>query len=390
MTIRKYILLALMMVIGVCSKAMPNDTIVSMVTFYPGQDVYELEGHSAIRVTTPQADVAVSYGMFDFNAPNFIYRFVKGETDYWVATLSWHAFEMAYVGQGRRIVEQQISLSSQETQRLLDLLSENLQPENRVYRYNYVKDNCATRPLRIIERAFGDSIVLGEPVGEVAGEQTFRKMMTYYHRNYPWYQFGIDLALGSGIDYELNNREKSFAPIVLADQLENATVGGRKVVVSTRVINDVDAYAAEESPTAWYMTPIVVFTIILVIVIAVTVWDIRRRKVTAAVDAVLYSVLGLAGCLLTFLIFVSTHEATSPNWLYLWINPFCFIAAIGVWIKRAEKLVKCYQIVNFVTLLAFVVVWACGIQHGNIAFLPIIAADLARSACFLLVKRKTN
>jgi hypothetical protein len=215
-------------------------------------------------------------------------------------------------------------------------------------------------------------------------------MMTYYHRNYPWYQFGIDLALGSGIDYELNNREKSFAPIVLADQLENATVGGRKVVVSTRVINDVDAYAAEESPTAWYMTPIVVFTIILVIVIAVTVWDIRRRKVTAAVDAVLYSVLGLAGCLLTFLIFVSTHEATSPNWLYLWINPFCFIAAIGVWIKRAEKLVKCYQIVNFVTLLAFVVVWACGIQHGNIAFLPIIAADLARSACFLLVKRKTN
>jgi hypothetical protein len=390
MTIRKYILLALMMVIGVCSKAMPNDTIVSMVTFYPGQDVYELEGHSAIRVTTPQADVAVSYGMFDFNAPNFIYRFVKGETDYWVATLPWHAFEMAYVGQGRRIVEQQINLSSQETQRLLDLLSENLQPENRVYRYNYVKDNCATRPLRIIERAFGDSIVLGKPVGEVAGEQSFRKMMTYYHRNYPWYQFGIDLALGSGIDYELNNREKSFAPIVLADQLENAIVGGRKVVVSTRVINDVDAYAAEESPTAWCLTPIVVFTIILVIVITVTVWDIRRRKVTAAVDAVLYSVLGLAGCLLTFLIFVSTHEATSPNWLYLWINPFCFIAAIGVWIKRAEKLVKCYQIVNFVTLLAFVVVWACGIQHGNIAFLPIIAADLARSACFLLVKRKTN
>lgn len=390
MTLRKYILSALLCMVGIAANALPSDTIISMVTFYPGADVYELEGHSAIRVTTPREDVAVSYGMFDYNSPNFVYRFVKGETDYWVAALPWVVFENAYVGQGRRIVEQQLDLTPKQKERLIYLLYDNLKPEHRVYRYNYVKDNCATRPLRIVEAAIGDTITLCEPSGEVAGEQTFRSMMTYYHRNYPWYQFGIDLALGSGIDYVLPTREKAFAPISLFEQLENATVNGKKIVLKTNVINDVDALAAEESATPRILTPLVVFTILLLVVAWFYIHDVKRKRLTAIVDTIFYGTLGIAGLILTFLIFVSTHEATSPNWLYLWINPLCLIAAIGVWIKDAQKLVKCYQILNFALLLVFVVAWICGVQHFNIAILPIIAANFLRSACFLLVTRKTN
>jgi hypothetical protein len=377
-----------MLIVGLMANALPTDTVVSMVTFYPGADIYELEGHSAIRVTTPREDVAVSYGMFDFNAPNFVYRFVKGETDYWVAAVPWSAFENAYTRQGRRIVEQQLNLNSDQTNRLLQLLTENLSPENRVYRYNYVKDNCATRPLSIVELALGDSIVLGPPSADIDKQHSFRDVMTYYHHNYPWYQFGIDLALGSGIDYKLSNREKAFAPVVLADQLESATAGGKKVVSRTNVINDVAADAAIEEQTPFLLTPIFVFSLILLLVLLISVHDVRAKRITPAVDTIIYGTIGLVSLLLTFLIFVSTHEATSPNWLYLWINPLCFIAAIGVWIKRAQKLVKCYQIVNFVAMLAFVVAIVGNAQHVNIAIIPILLADFVRSACFLLVSRK--
>lgn len=385
---RKLCTLALMLIVGLMANALPTDTVVSMVTFYPGADIYELEGHSAIRVTTPREDVAVSYGMFDFNAPNFVYRFVKGETDYWVAAVPWSAFENAYTRQGRRIVEQQLNLNSDQTNRLLQLLTENLSPENRVYRYNYVKDNCATRPLSIVELALGDSIVLGPPSADIDKQHSFRDVMTYYHHNYPWYQFGIDLALGSGIDYKLSNREKAFAPVVLADQLESATAGGKKVVSRTNVINDVAADAAIEEQTPFLLTPIFVFSLILLLVLLISVHDVRAKRITPAVDTIIYGTIGLVSLLLTFLIFVSTHEATSPNWLYLWINPLCFIAAIGVWIKRAQKLVKCYQIVNFVAMLAFVVAIVGNAQHVNIAIIPILLADFVRSACFLLVSRK--
>lgn len=125
---------------------------VSFITCYAGSDIYELCGHSAIRIQYAGDDVAVNYGMFDFNAPNFVYRFVKGETDYMVGVYPFDLFVNSYARNGRKIVEQELNLTQAQASRLIELIEINLRPENRVYRYNYVKDNCATRPVAIIEK----------------------------------------------------------------------------------------------------------------------------------------------------------------------------------------------------------------------------------------------
>ena len=57
-----------------------GDYRVSLVTCYPGQIVYELYGHTAIRIQHGGMDKAYNFGMFSFSKPNFIYRFVKGRT----------------------------------------------------------------------------------------------------------------------------------------------------------------------------------------------------------------------------------------------------------------------------------------------------------------------
>ena len=62
-----------------------------------------------------------------------------------------------YRHEGRRVVEQELNLTPNEAQKLELLVGTNLMPENRTYRYNYVKDNCATRPLAIVENAIGDT-----------------------------------------------------------------------------------------------------------------------------------------------------------------------------------------------------------------------------------------
>ena len=124
--------------------------------------------------------------------------------------------------EGRRLKEQTFNLTPEEAGRLRELVEINLLPENRTYRYNYVRDNCSTRCIDIVERAIGDSVYLGAPAGELAENVSFRDMMAYHHRNYPWYQFGIDLALGNGIDHTLTNRQKAFAPTVLECQAEQA------------------------------------------------------------------------------------------------------------------------------------------------------------------------
>lgn len=398
-------------ILAACSSAFgfnADSLRVSFVNFYPGSQIWALEGHSALRLQYPgdslfnRFDLAVNYGIFDFNQSDFVYRFVKGETDYRVEAYDWNWCAEDYVNAGRRIVEHPLEMDSLQKARLWDLLLINLQPENKTYRYNYVKDNCATRPLRIVERAMGDSIILPSPRCDAPGcancgaeenaTVSFRDVMRHYHRNYPWYQFGIDLALGSGIDYPIDDREKAFAPVLLDAQLQYATVGGRKLTSDPVVL--FPGEDATDGPTPWYATPMFVFCLLLAIVTAITWRDIRRCKVTRWIDALLFFVFGLAGLLLTFLIFVSSHEATSPNWLYLWLNPLCLIVPALIWIKRCQKVVLYYQYLNTALILAMAIAWPFTGQSANWAFAPLIACDVMRSLSYIYVyqknKSKTN
>lgn len=81
---------------AITAAAVRQDTVVSFVNFYSGPDIYELEGHSALRIDMPAGDFAISYGTYNFDQPNFVYRFVKGETDYWVTAVPWQYMDNAY------------------------------------------------------------------------------------------------------------------------------------------------------------------------------------------------------------------------------------------------------------------------------------------------------
>ncbi len=385
----KKFLTALLALIA-CFTASAAITGVSIVNFYPGSDIYELEGHTALRVTTDDGrDFTVSYGEFDFDSPGFVYRFVKGETDYRMGIHPWELFEYPYRRQQRRIVAHRIDMDSLQLARLAGLLDENMKPENVVYRYNYVKDNCATRPLRIVEQALGDSIILGPTAfdAESAWPVTFRNIMRRYHRNYPWYQFGIDLALGSGIDYPLNYREEAFAPVVMDAQLARATVCGRPLVSETTVLCDYPADNAVLAPTPWFCHPLTVCWLFFAITVLVCIRDLKRRRVTRWFQAIYFAIMGLAGLLLTFLIFVSVHEATSPNWLLAWLNPLCLIVPVFIWLKKCKTVVFSYQIVNFAVLLLLLLLWCFIPQSTNPAFLPLVLADMAMAATYIAVNR---
>lgn len=385
---KKYLLSLIVLFISLA--ASPAITEVSIVNFYPGSDIYELEGHTALKITTDDGnEFAVSYGEFDFDSPGFVYRFVKGETDYRMGVHPWQFFEYPYRRQQRRIVSHRIDMDSVQLARLESLLVENMKPENVVYRYNYVKDNCATRPLRIVEEALGDSIILGptEFDAESAWPVTFRNVMRRYHRNYPWYQFGIDLALGSGIDYPLNYREESFAPVILDSQLPHATVNGRPLVEETTVLCDYAPDNAIQGPTCWMFHPLTVCWLFFIVTVLVCLHDLRRKRVTLWYQAVAFAIMGLAGLVLAFLVFISVHEATSPNWLLAWLNPLCLIVPVFIWLKKCKTVVFSYQIVNFAVLLLLLLSWYFIPQSTNAAFLPLVLADMAMAATYIAVNR---
>ncbi len=383
----KILLLVLMGSISMMGQT--SDSIkVSLITCYPGSDVYELYGHTELRVQDGMDDNLFNYGMFNFNAPNFIYRFVKGETDYMLVAVDPIYLYRGY--ESRKMVEQVLNLTQAEAKKVRDFLYENALPQNATYRYNYVYNNCSTKPRDIIEKSVGSLYYPTMP-----DTLTFRQEMAKYNKNYPWQQFGIDLALGSGLDKTLTYREQMFVPMVLMNAFAGATIerDGKRVplVKETVVINPGSDEGDIMPPTPWWRAPLAVSILVFLIISALTYRDIRRKKVTRWIDSMFYAIYGIGGCVIFFLLLFSTHEATSPNVNGWWLNPFCFIPAVLIWIKNAKKVLFCYHNVNFAIAIVLLMPFS-GI--ANVAFYPLIASSALRSFNYIYIylnaKKKAN
>lgn len=361
----------------------------SLLTCAPGAEVYTLEGHTGLRLLYGTTDVVANWGVFDFTSPNFIYRFVKGETDYRIGLSPTIYFIMAYEQEQRQITEQILNLTPKQISDLVEAVNLNYQPENRVYRYKYATDNCATRPLNLIEQVIGAPILLPRNPSKAEQMRTLRKEMTYFHSNYPWYQFGIDLCLGSGVDTPITHRKMMFAPVVLEELASTAIIDagplkGQSLVSHTSIILEGPAEGSILSPTPWYLTPITAMTALLVITILLTIFERRKKKTNRWFDSILFTAFGIEGCIVTFLVMVSVHEATSPNWLIFWLNPLCFIVPIATVIKRLQKVADWYHVYNVIAIALLPIIMALNIQTINPAMMTLAVCGLIRSTNSIL------
>ena len=233
-----------------------NDSIrLSLLTCAPGEEIYSLFGHTAIRYENPSQgiDVVFNYGLFSFNTPNFIFRFSLGETDYQLGATDYERFAAEYAFFGRSVWQQTLNLTDEEKTELIRLLQENYRPENRVYRYNFFYDNCATRPRDKIEESIAGKVIY--PAEPQDGSLTFRDIVHQYCKGHPWARFGIDLCIGSEADRPITQRQMMFAPFYLMDAFAGAQITGdsiqRPLVTDSELI--VDA-TPEEDESFWIPT----------------------------------------------------------------------------------------------------------------------------------------
>ena len=79
-------------------RVIPDSIRISLLTCASGEEIYSLFGHTAIRYEnyTRGIDAVFNYGIFNFNAPNFILRFALGETDYQLGVTDYERFAAEY------------------------------------------------------------------------------------------------------------------------------------------------------------------------------------------------------------------------------------------------------------------------------------------------------
>ncbi|MBO7281358.1 MAG: DUF4105 domain-containing protein [Bacteroidaceae bacterium] len=319
---KKFVLLFLLL--PLCALAEDKREI-SLLTCSPGEQVYELFGHTAIRVTDPArgVDVVFNYGLFSFDEPNFVWRFVRGETDYLLGCVDFQYFIAEYGIRGSGVTEQVLALDSLQKNRIIEALATNSLPKNRVYRYNFLFNNCTTKARDKILEAVGEKISYA--TSSVGDSLSFRDIVHIHTTANEWYQFGMDLLLGAPADKIAKRSGAQFAPFVLMREFADATIttgdSARRLVAKQH-----ELLLPEKRVTSRNnLTPFNVSLLLLLFTLVVMLCERRSGRTFWLWDMLLMLMQAISGTVLLFMVLFSQHPAVDCNWLLLWLNPLPFV-----------------------------------------------------------------
>ena len=337
----------------------------SFLTCGPGDEAYSLYGHTALHVIdrSKDLDVAVNWGIFDFNAPNFVARFVFGLTDYLIGIYPFESFLREYREDGRWVKEQQLNLTAEEKLRIMDAIDVNYRPENRVYRYNYFYDNCTTRARDMIVDHLDGKVVYEGTTDE---GPTFRELVHQYCAHQPWARFGNDMLLGVQADFKTTTKERQFLPCETMNDLNRAVIDGKRHLVSgTTTLVDIPTNPGESN---FPLSPHDCALILLGFVIAFTISEIMTRKDCRWLDAILMLLCGLSGIIL-FLMLFSQHPTVRINFQLLLLNP---LPLFFIWPMLRKKCSWQYKMWIVLICLFFI----CSVWQSYAEGMLIVASSL--------------
>lgn len=289
---------------------------ISLLTCTPGTESWEQYGHTAIRYNdiANKNDLAINYGLFSFDQPYFIPRFVLGKTDYKVGLSTTDDMLLTYSYEGRGVFEQVLDLTREEKYQIYLALKKNLLPENVVYRYNFFYDNCTTRARNIIVDHLHGKIIY--PIIKNQNE-TFRSLIHEWNKNYEWSQFGEDLLLGINADKKVSQSEQQFLPDNLRRDFAKATYNGKPLVIETHELLAPQTSVIESE---FPLSPLEVACIFVIICTIMMVISNYKKKMYWVWDTILMLAAGLLGIIYFVMIF-SQHPCVSLNAIIFFFNP---------------------------------------------------------------------
>lgn len=346
---------------------------VSLLTCGPGEDLYSIFGHSAIRITDTvnRTDIIYNYGTFDFEDPDFYVKFVRGKLLYYVSAETFRNFMYAYQVEKRFVIEQTLSLTCSEKQNLFAALRTNALEENKYYLYQFLFDNCSTRLRDMLKNAANDSVHIRNILPATA--PSFRNILhVYFEGNgHYWSEFGVDLLLGSRIDRKMRNEEVMFLPDYLMKGFDSTVVRNTSLVSSKETILPA---AADKEKEGMLITPLV-FNI-FVFVLGTALLFVRNRRINYLFDAAFFFILGFIGLFILFMWFGTDHELCRDNYNLLWTIPTHVVFAFLT--DKKNRLVKNYFGITVVIAVLILVSWSFFPQGMNYAFIPMILLSAVR------------
>ena len=323
-----FIILSLLFCTPLSAQILLSDSAkLYLLTCTPGTEVWSKYGHTGIRVCDEanKMDIVFNYGIFSLMEDGFYLKFIKGETYYQLGIESYSHFVRFYNKIGRKTYLQELNLTPMQKQQVFDALMVNYQPENRFYLYNFVFDNCATRPYYLLKNALQDTIISSY---QGYANQPFRSTITHYTGPYSWVDFGINLVFGSKADQPMTNEQRLFLPEELMFYLSEAHLSDGTPLV---IHENIAPFEIDNVP--WYADCRFGIALFALLMVLISWWDRKRNKLSWWLDAILGLVYLVLLAIVIFLTFFSVHPLVGFNWRLLILPIIHLCARLIYWLR---------------------------------------------------------
>lgn len=358
---------------------------ISVLTCDKGSEIYSTFGHSAIRVvdTSKNTDWVYNYGLFDFADPNFIPKFCMGKLDYMVGKELYSDFLTQYEYQKRGVSEQVLNLTQIQKDSLITFLEWNILPENKMYRYDFLFNNCATKIVDIIEKnCKGISMSYYQDENPLSFRQLIHK---YAHLSVPFIDWGMDVAIGTPTDVKATPRQYCFLPDYVSKSLNlsnNLSLNQRLVLTENTILPSY-SYSNYDSIFTPVLFACILFCLMFYFKGIDSIWN-------RLLQFLFFFILGIGGLVIGFEWFFTEHSVTKFNFNLLWLNPLSLIYSIfilfDIKVLFRVQLKKFIGLSAFLALIAYFVTGQCFHKASYI----IIVLIIILAAMDVKIVRKNN
>jgi hypothetical protein len=345
---------------------------ISLLTCSPGEELYSIFGHSAVRIIDSNSvtDYIYNFGTFDFDQDEFYLKFMRGKLLYFVSAERTDDFINAYAYEKRGITEQVLNLSATEKKKMQQALNENLKEENRFYKYDFFLDNCTTRLRDLISNNKTTTPILPAVMPQ---QTTYRQAIHRYLEkgDQRWSELGIDILLGARTDKIMSASEQQFLPdnlMYTIDSCKNIAMVKEKSVLYSP-LNETEKVAL--------FSPLNCFLILLIFIFGIGfIKHPLAQKFLNTFDVLFFIATGLIGVLLILMWVATDHSMTKNNLNLFWALPTNLWVAFQL--NNNRRWILSYLRVVVVISSLLLVFWRFLPQEFNTSLIPIVILILWR------------
>ena len=294
-----------------------KNTQVSVITCGTGNESYSLFGHTAIRVrdTINGIDVVYNYGAFDFNTPNFVMKFIKGDLQYFAVAHSYPDFINQYQYEKRSVYEQELNMPFPLKQKLFDNLNTSLASGESHYTYKFIDKNCTSMVVDIINKTLDTTAIVKNTDTDI----TYRTILYPYFDNHFYEKLGTSIIFGKKVD---GLGTQLFLPFELQKSLKNISFQNQPLAQENKTLLEFE----NEAPGSWWNN---IYTYILFLGFIVLI----NKK---SIDLFYLILIAIIGLFFTFVGFYSSHLELGYNYNILLFNPTLLGLLYFYWTKNKK------------------------------------------------------